>query len=309
MTLAFAHPSLLVLLAVPAALLAWVWRGRRRGVTLPLDHVLAGPTRPSRAWRYLLDGAASLPALVLAAAIVLLAGPLQWSEPRARRALTNIQFCLDVSGSMTADLGAGSRYDASMAAINGFLDYREGDAFGLTIFGNQVLHWIPLTSDPSAFRCATPFLRPERLPYWFGGTEIGKALLACREVLQSRAEGDRMIILVSDGYSFDLAGGNDEVVARKLREAGIVCYAIHVADSAPPLELETIAGGTGGRVFAAGAPEVLTEVFRRIDAMQPVRIERTIPEAMDRFAPVSAAALGLLALTLLTGLGLRYTPW
>ena len=40
---------------------------------------------------------------------------------------------------------------------------------------------------------------------------IGKALLACKEILTSREEGDRMIILVSDGESFDLSGGNDEI--------------------------------------------------------------------------------------------------
>jgi Ca-activated chloride channel family protein len=306
MNLSFAHPWLLLLLAVPAGLLYWLWRGPTRGVALPVDHV---EQRPGLAWKLLLDGAASLPALILAAAILLLAGPLQWSQPQARRVLTNIQFCLDVSGSMTASFGDGSRYDASMEAINGFIDFREGDAFGLTIFGNQVLHWIPLTSDASAFRCAPPFLRPERLPRWFGGTEIGKALLACREELMRREEGDRMIILISDGYSFDLANGNDQTVAKKLREAGIVVYAVHVADGSPPLELETVCQGTGGQVFAAGDEQVLDAVFRRIDEMEPARLERTVPLAMDDFRPVSLACLGLLGLGLLCGFGVRYTPW
>jgi len=307
-SLTFAHPWVLLLLALPAGLLAWTWRGRLRRVALPLDHV----ARPGgRGWRVALDLAASLPALLLAVAVVLLAGPLRWGEPEQKRALTNIQFCVDVSGSMTAEFGGGSRYDASMAAINDFLEFegREGDAFGLTIFGNQVLHWIPLTSDASAFRCATPFLRPERLPGWFRGTEIGKALLACRDVLAARDEGDRMIILISDGYSFDLASGNDAVVARELKEAGITCYAVHVADGSPPVELETICQQTGGQVFAAGDPAVLEAVFARIDAMQPVRLERTVPEAKDDFVPWAAGGLGCLSLLLLSGLGLRYTPW
>ena len=68
-----------------------------------------------------------------------------------------------------------------MDAINEFLDYREGDAFGLTFFGNNVLHWVPLTTDASAVSCAPPFMRPEVAPPWFGGTEIGKALLACTQ--------------------------------------------------------------------------------------------------------------------------------
>ena len=75
-----------------------------------------------------------------------------------------------------------------MEAINRFVDFRKGDAFGLTFFGNSVLHWVPLTSDVSAIKCATPFMRPERNIPGFGGTEIGKALLACRKVLADRQE-------------------------------------------------------------------------------------------------------------------------
>ena len=118
--------------------------------------------------------------------VLILAGPQKWDEPRSKRVLTNIEFCVDVSGSMTASFGEGTRYDASMRAINDFLDYRTGDAFGLTFFGNSVLHWVPLTTDVSAFRCAPPFMKPGRLPSWFGGTEIGKALLACRRILIER---------------------------------------------------------------------------------------------------------------------------
>ena len=66
-----------------------------------------------------------------------------------------------------------------MEAINGFLDYRDGDAFGLTFFGNNVL-LVPLTNDtaPSAARFMTPSAgrcRPG------SGDSIGKALNARRD--------------------------------------------------------------------------------------------------------------------------------
>ena len=67
-----------------------------------------------------------------------------------------------------------------------------------------------------------------------GGTMIGKALLACKEILTAREEGDRMIILVSDGESFDLSGGNDELIAQTLKRNGIAVYAIHISDQNPP---------------------------------------------------------------------------
>ena len=130
-------------------------------------------------------------------------------------------------------LGDGTRYDGSMKAIDHFLDIRKGDAFGLTFFGNNVLHWVPLTSDPSAIRCAALYEAGKRT-LLDGGTMIGKALLACKEILTSREEGDRMVILVSDGESFDLSGGNDESIAQTLKRSNIAVYAIHISDWPPP---------------------------------------------------------------------------
>lgn len=305
--MSFAYPIVLTLLALPIALLAWQWRRRGPRVVLPIDH---GTHRRGTVLETAIRVAESLPALALAAAILLLAGPQQLAEPKSKRVLTNIQFCVDVSGSMIAAYGDGNRYDAAMEAINGFIDYREGDAFGLTIFGSSVLHWVPLTTDPSAFKCAHPFLSPRKLPNWFGGgTMIGMGLTDCMKVLRSREEGDRMIILVSDGYSFDLSGGNDQVIARKLKENNVVVYTIHIAQGAPPDELYTIASITGGRVFSAGDPEALKSVFKRIDEMQVTRLEKTTPETMDFFFPYCIAGLAVLGAASICAFGLRVTPW
>jgi Ca-activated chloride channel family protein len=302
----FRHPALLFLLVVPAALLLWTWSRRGAAVTLPFDH---GAPRTSRWTRGALGVAESLPALVLALVVVILAGPQAWDEPREKRVLTNIQFCVDVSGSMSAQFGAGTRYDAAMDAINAFLGYREGDAFGLTFFGNNVLHWVPLTTDVSAFRCAPPFMRPGNLPPWFGGTEIGKALLACRKELLEREEGDRMIVLITDGYSSDLGGGRDEEIARELAQDRIAVYTVHVAEGGIPDQVVRIAAGTGGEAFKSEEPDGLKRVFQRIDQMQKTRMVKTQAEAADHYAPWALAGLAALALALLAAFGLRSTPW
>ncbi len=304
--MSFVYPSLLFLLVLPAALLVWVWRAERTHVALPLDH----SQLRSRRWIYLLVGVAeSLPCLLLATVIFLLAGPQRLGEPVNKRVLTNIEFCVDVSSSMTASFGDGTRYDASMAAINDFLDFRKGDAFGLTFFGNSVLHWVPLTSDPSAIRCSPPFMRPEIVPFWFGGTEIGKALLACQQVLTSRQEGDRMIILVSDGWSADLDSPYDIELAKKLAANGIVVYAVHIAEGNVPDPIVNITGLTGGEVFQPGDPEGVKAVFHRIDEMAATRLERSTPEPQDNFFPYCVAGLSLLGASTLSLFGLRYTPW
>jgi Ca-activated chloride channel family protein len=304
--MSFAYPAVLVLLAIPVLIIAWVWRRTGGRVALPMDH---GGQSSGRFWAIVLGLAESVPALILASVIVLLAGPQQLSAPRTKRVLTNIEFCVDVSSSMITPLGDGTRYDSSMKAIEHFLDMRKGDAFGLTFFGNNVLHWVPLTSDPSAVRCAPPFMKPENVPNWMGGTMIGKALLACKEILTSREEGDRMIILVSDGESFDLRGGNDEVIAQTLKRNNIAVYAIHISDQRPPDPIVNITAMTGGEVFPVDDPGALAVVFQRIDAMRETRLEKSASEVLDHFVPVCIAALSLLCLSGCALFGLRYTPW
>jgi Ca-activated chloride channel family protein len=302
----FRHKSVLMLLIVPAALVYWTWTRSGRAIVLPFDHANAPH---GKAARFFLRFAESLAPLVLAVVILILAGPQSWGAPRSKRVLTNIQFCIDVSGSMMAKFGEGTRYDGAMAAINEFLDRRKGDAFGLTFFGNNVLHWVPLTTDVSAFRCAPPFMRPGNLPDWFNGTEIGKALLACRKVLVEREEGDRMIILITDGYSYDLYGGRDEEIARQLKQDHIAVYTIQVAEGVLPDEVVRIAATSGGEAFKSADNEGLQRVFERIDQMQKTRMEKTQAEAADNFPPWCIAGLGLLAAALLALFGLRYTPW
>lgn len=302
----FARPWMLLLLILPLLQLCWVWRRHGRRVALPFDQGLRGS-----GWllRGVLGVGESLPALLVAVAVLILALPQELAAPKQKRALTNIQFCVDISGSMTAQFGSGTRYDASMAAINEFLDYRTGDAFGLTFFGNSYLHWVPLTSDPSAFRCSIPFMRPENRIPGFGGTEIGKAVMACREELVSRSEGDRMIILVTDGWSSDLGGGNEMEIAKKLKRDGITLFAVNIQESEARGEIVNLARLTGGEVFNPGDTEALEGVFKAIDAMSKAELEQTAAELVDWFWPFALAGLCVLGLYGLVQLGVRYTPW
>lgn len=306
LSLSFHTPLLLFLLVIPFGLLVWTWSRNTRRVVLPLDNSNA---RRGRSLRIVIGLAESLVPILMAIVVFILAGPQRFSEPETKRSLTNIEFCVDISGSMTAAFGDGSRYDASMKAINQFLDFREGDAFGLTFFGNNYLHWVPLTTDTTAFRCATPFMRPESVPSWFGGTEIGKALLACYKVLTAREEGDRMIVLVSDGSSSDLSNGSDMEIAQKMREANIKVFAIHIAESAIPDPIVNITATTGGEVFDPSDTESLAAVFAQIDALQQTKLEKVQTETMDDFWGYCVVGLSCLGLVVGSLFGVRYTPW
>ncbi len=118
-----------------------------------------------------------------------------------------------------------------------------------------------------------------------------------------------MIILVSDGDSFDLSGGNDESIAQTLKKSNITVYSIHISSGALPPEIVTITGITGGEVFPVDDPQALQVVFHRIDEMKATKLEKTAPELLDHFAPFCVVGRSLLAATGLTLFGLRYTPW
>ena len=314
--MSFAHWTWLIGLFAPACLLVWIWLrdrfpelklGSDRRLVLPQD---AGLAARGLFWNFLLRVILCAGPLALAAAILLLAGPRHLSVPKEERELTNIEFCLDLSGSMMGRFGSGTRYDAAMQAINDFVDSRPGDAFGLTVFGDKAEHWIPLTTDPSAFRCAVPFLNPRRLPPGYGGgTMIGKGLKKCQSVLITRQTGDRMIILVSDGASFDLGSGQEEEIGRSLREDNIVVYSIHIGPGNSPPEVAAVTNITGGKSFNPQDAQSLNSVFRQIDQMEVAQLKRTYAELVDWFFPFASTGLGFLGLAMLGVLGLRYTPW
>lgn len=250
-----------------------------------------------------------LPAIILAITIAILAGPRRFEQPRSEREMSNILFCLDVSGSMTASFGPGTRYDAAMEAVNEFISFRKGDAFGLTVFGDAVLNWVPLTNDVSAFRCAPPFLNPNSLPGWFGGTAIGKALRSAEKTMLTADSGDRMIVLFTDGMSYDLTQGKDLEIAQSLKANNIKVYAVHVAEGGAPPEVGVIATVTGGEIFSAGDPAALKAIFAKIDEMEKAPLKRVTPDPVDFFQPFALAGLGIGGVFLLTLFGLRPTPW
>jgi len=300
----FAHPVVLLLLAIPVVLGMWVVQHRGTPLVMPVDHLPHVRRRFTRLWLALFE---LVPSLLLAAAIVLLAGPQTLRQPRQERLLTNIQFCLDVSGSMTAE----DRYDLAAEAIEDFTTARKGDAFGLTIFGSQQVRWTPLTKDLDAIRQALPFANPQWQPMHMSGTRIGAALLFARDNMMHEAtEGDRMIVLVSDGYSSDLGDGFAEVdVASALRDAKITVFHVHVASTDIPPEVVDIARQTGGDAFQATDRQGLATIFRHIDRMKPAQFKPGGTILMDHLRPAALAGLAALALHLVGLCGWRYTPW
>lgn len=309
--MSFHHPQLLWLLGLPVVWGFWQWVRRGHPVVLPFDF---GQQRDGRRVRAVTNLAGMLPALLLAVAVLMLAGPRRPAPPLDERVLNNIIICLDVSGSMGVPFGRqGSRFEAAVDATKQFCTFRKGDAFGLTIFGSEYIHWIPPTKELSAIVNATRYVRPNNMPPWMGGTLIASALRGCRDELARIPEGDRAILLVTDGGSGDFQNGGDRAVAQELAEKNIRVFSILVGaegmGGSGAGGLYTIAAATGGKVFTAGDPAGLQQVFREIDGMQKAKFKQVTADWVDDYQVLSCLGLAAAALSALSLLGLRYTPW
>ncbi|MEM7601012.1 MAG: vWA domain-containing protein, partial [Verrucomicrobiota bacterium] len=141
------------------------------------------------------------------------------------------------------------------------------------------------------------------------GTSLGKALKQAEKFLLAADDGDKMIVLLSDGESFDLFQGNDVKVAESLKANGIAVYTVHIGSGTAPTEVSLISSMTGGQTFATGDPEALEVIFKRIDEMAQAPLERLRPDPIDNFRPFVISALSLGSIYLVTLFGLRYTPW
>lgn len=312
----FAEPHYLWLLAIPVCLAFWEWIRKGHPIVMPVDHQRE---KQSKGWllAFLVHTANMLPALLMACAILLLARPMTQAPPEVVRKAKNIQIVLDLSGSMNFPFGPQSlnsdkpirRVDAAMDAIETFIDSRPEDSFGLTVYGKAFIHWVPLTADTSAIKYSRPFMSG-----FLQTTRTLTALAGASEHIVERSEGERMIILVTDGkYNSEPDPERQvEELLSLFEDESIVLYGIFISEEEVP-ELEQVlcvqSGGGMYNIESEMSPDALQELFALIDQLAEVQFKMNEPLAVDNFKPFIIPIIVILALHVLSLLGLRYTPW
>ena len=151
-------------------------------------------------------------------------------------------------------------------------------------------------------------MTPDKTPSAFWGTAIAKVLRGVKPVLMDREEGDKMVVLISDGESYDLHEAEADIT-KSFKEAGIAVFAIIVGGFEPQDEIVNICRHTGGEAFRADDPDALPAVFKRIDSMKQAKVTPTMVDTVDDFRPYTLAGLVLVGMGCLGLYGLRYTPW
>ena len=323
MNIEFAWPLLALLWPLP-----WLLRRRLRpldppahALTVPVPALLASAAdvrgqdaSASRAARLLLWLAWT--ALLLAAM-----RPERPGEPvPAPSSGRDLLLVVDISGSMnTEDMALDgrpiSRLEAVKRVVHAFVERRAGDRVGLVVFGTTPYAYVPLTFDrPTLMR----MLLEVQGGMAGGKTAVGDAVALGVKLLRDRPATDRVIVLLTDGASNagevlpDVAAGIAAEHRTRIYSIGFGADALRLpggfgldmqlvnptSDLDEPT-LRHLATTTGGRYFRARDTAGLAEVYRLIDAMEPV------PQVDEQLRPVTplypwplgfAALCGLLLL-------------
>lgn len=139
---------------------------------------------------------------------------------------------------------------------------------------------------------------------------IGAALRFCRDnMVREASEGDRLLLLVSDGMSADVNSGNSADLADEMKAANITVYHIHVGTDPVPPDVMEIANQTGGEAFVATDEGGIQRVFKHIDRMKPAKFKPATAIPMDFTEPFALVGFCLLGAYGLGAFGWRYTPW
>jgi Ca-activated chloride channel family protein len=262
--------------------------------------------------------------LVVAAAQPQWIGPPQAVPTQGR----DLMLALDLSESMrTPDFEVGGRvvdrFRVVRAVARDFTLNRTGDRVGLVLFGTRAFLQAPLTPDLAT---VAKLLDESEVGLAGQATAIGDALGLSVKHLHERPEGERVLVLLSDGESN--AGVLDPKRAAELaRDAGVRVYTIGVgtgagnrnsraqrrpvngASGADEATLREIAATTGGRYFRADDTESLVGVYREIDALEPTTGDpATVRPVRALFPWPLGGAFALTGLLGLTGAAKQAVP-
>ncbi|MDX2286778.1 MAG: VWA domain-containing protein [Bacteroidia bacterium] len=321
--LQFAHPWLLVLLAVPAGLAVWLAVRRKSlypTLRIPTLAGLRPHVRPLRGW--IKQGLPVLRVLALVLMVIALARPQRaFSEEEVSTEGIDIVLAMDVSLSMKALDFAPDRLEAAKAKAIEFVGMRKNDRIGVVIFAGESFTQCPLTND---YILLSRVLQELREGFLEQGTAIGMGLATAVNRLKDSEAKSKVIVLLTDGVNN--SGLIDPYSATEAAVAyGIRVYTIGVGrnGTAPfrvqnafgdefiqqqEVELDEdllreIARRTGGQYFHAGNDRALDEVYTEIDRLEKSRLQVTrLSRKAEVFYPFLLAALALLLLEL----GLRY---
>jgi Ca-activated chloride channel homolog len=256
-----------VLAAVPFALAVvwWIFRAPRGDADVSS---FANIKRLWADWRGLSDSATAVRrrgrglflALAALCALAALARP-QWGtvEETTFDQSREVMIALDLSRSMLADDVTPTRLARAKLLIESLLEQLKGERVGLVVFAGTAFVQSPLSADYEVMRDLLKDLDPTYLPQ--GGTNYGAMLDAAAHAFGQTGDGDRFLVVLSDGEAHD---DNWQSAAAALRDRGIRVIGLGVGTAAGAV-LPDAHGGLlkdehGGAVLSRLEPRTLQQL-------------------------------------------------
>jgi Ca-activated chloride channel family protein len=324
--LRFAHPWILLGLAIVPALAWWLWSKNRSTALQYSDlRLVRGLPRSMRLQMRLLPSILKLLALAL---LVIAAARPQTSRQTeiVRGKGVDIILALDISGSMAAlDFEPENRLEAAKQVIKTFIEERRYDRIGLVVFAQDAFSQSPPTFDYDVLR---QLLNEIALAPDLGlddGTAIGMGLIQAAGMLQESDAKSRVIILLTDGVNN--AGEIDPLTAAQAAAAlDIKVYTIGMGRPGQvpfpvndPLfgrttrlieseidedTLQRIAETTNATYFRATDTSGLRQIYEEINRMEKSEVELQV---FTRYKELAGWLLFPALVLLVIDMVLRYT--
>ena len=200
------------------------------------------------------------------------------------------------------------RLTAAKAVLADFLDRRVGDRVGLLVFGQRAYALTPLTLDRDSVRDQ---LRDSVAGLAGRETAIGDAIGLAVKRLRDQPEGQRVLILLTDGVN--TAGVLEPLKAAELAKSeGVRIHTIAFGGSGGAISmfgmtlpmpggedeideatLKQIASQTGGQSFRARDTEELAGIYAELDRIEPVKQEgqRVRPRIERYYWPLAVSLI------------------
>lgn len=316
---------ILPIAAAACAAAAAIHRARRRGI--PQQRYVAHRERLTalpeyqhalRRHRRWLALALACGAVLLAAAAVAAARPVQRSLVQPEHRNRDIVLCLDVSGSM------GSTDSALVGVFAQLAQEFDGERIGLVVFDSRAVQLFPLTDDyeyvsDQLREAADAFDGKEGTSSFFDGTWngqgsslIGDGLATCVRSFP-RDDGparSRSVILATDNFLSGAPIFTLEQAGELARENGIRVHALNPGDfdvagggEQPGARLKAVTEATGGVYAAADSPDAVAGIVANVEATEASAYDAA-PEAVYTDVTGVPVAVGLFA-----GAGLLLAAW
>ena len=310
----FAHPWMLLLLAVVPLMVVWyVMRHKRIKAPIHIASTEMFGTQ-TRSWRqtcYHLRFA--LRCFAVTMLVICLA------RPQSRLSLEEMEvegidivLAIDVSGSMKAEDFKPNRLEAAKEVALHFIEGRQNDRIALVEFAGEAFTQTPLTIDHPVLNSQLKSMRTGLLD---DGTAIGDGLATAINRIKDSKAVSKVIILLTDGVN-NRGAIDPETAAELAKEYGIRLYTIGVGkkgevlfhddhgipfyaqvDIDEPLLTRMAELTEGGHYYRATDKNTLNDIFAQIDKIEKTRIDVTQykqdKDEYPLFLIIALLALGL----------------